>query len=263
MIYSDKIRSHLPDDPEGYGLCSVGVAILGSAVVGGAASMYGANKAASAQTDAANRAIASQDAKYYAMRNDLEPYMTAGTNALSTLQGRLPFLTSAVQPLDAAGLENLPGYQFTREQGLRAAQNALTATGLGRTGAAVKAATRFGTGLADQTYMGQANYVTNLELANRSNEYNRLMQLVGTGQNAAAGVGTAGVTTGQGIAGSQIGAGNAQAGAYMAGAGAIGNAANSLGSYAMLNQLTQNQGGMYGGGGQGPGWFPSQAWYNN
>lgn len=247
MIYSEKTRFGLPDDPEGFGLCNVGVAILGSAAVGAGATVYGASKAADAQTKAAMAGINAQNAMFYSMRNDLSPYMRAGEGALSDLQSRLPFLTSSIAPLDMEGLENLPGYRFTREQGLRGTQNALTASGLGRSGAAVKGAARFATGLADQTYRDQANYATNLELANRSNTYNRLMEIVRGGQNAAAGVGSAGVQTGQGISNNLIGAGNAQAGSYMAGANAIGGAANQIGGYAMLQQLLQNnnQGGIY------------------
>lgn len=212
-------------------------AILGASAIGAGASIYGANKAADAQTKAAMAGINAQNAMFHSMRNDLSPYMRAGEDALTNLQGRLPFLTSPIAPLDQEGLERTPGYQFTRDQGLRATQNALTATGLGRSGAAVKGASRFAAGLADQTYMNQANYTTNLELANRQNAYNRLMELVTRGQNAAAGVGSAGVATGQGISNNLIGAGNAQAGAYMAGANAIGNAGNQISGYAMFQQM--------------------------
>lgn len=224
----------------------VGVAILGSAAIGAGASIYAANTAADAQTEAANNAINAQMSQYNRMRNDLSPYMTAGTDALADLQARLPFLTSPIV-MDQANLEKTPGYQFVLSQGLRANQNALTATGLGRSGAAVKAADRFATGLADTTYQNQ---FTN-ENVNRTNAFNRLMALVQGGQSAAAGTGAAGITTGQGAANNLIGAGNAQAGAAMATGNAIGNAANSFGSYALLNSLINKGGaasGMYAGG---------------
>lgn len=237
MIYSDKIRNLAEPNLEEFGLCSVGVAILGSAAIGAGATIYGASKGADAQRDAARMAVDAQTSMYMRQRNDLAPYMSAGAQSLEELQGRMPFLTSPIAPLDQEGLDRTPGYQFTRDQGLRATQNALTATGLGRSGAAVKGASRFATGLADQTYMNQASYTTNLELANRQNAYNRLMELVTRGQNAAAGVGSAGVATGQGISNNLIGAGNAQAGAYMAGANAIGNAGNQIGGYAMFQQM--------------------------
>lgn len=211
--------------------------MIGAAAIGGGASIYGANKAATAQTDASNSAIAAQQLYYKNLRDDLAPFKNFGTNALTQFQEMMPYFTSQVQPLSREGLENLPGYQFTRDQGLRAAQNALTMTGLGRSGAAVKAASRFATGLADTTYNTQANYVTNLELANRSNVFNRLLAVANLGENAAAGTGTAGTATGQGIAGSLMGAGSAQGAAAIAGGNAITGAANNLNAYAFYNQL--------------------------
>jgi hypothetical protein len=210
----------------------VGVAILGSAAIGAGASIYAANTAADAQTAAANNAINAQMAQYNRMRNDLSPYMTAGSDALAQLQAQLPGLTAPIT-MDEATLQNTPGYQFNLAQGLRANQNALTATGLGRSGAAVKAADRFATGLADSTYQNQFNNAQ----TNRQTTYNMLSGLINTGQNAAAGVGSAGIQTGQGVAGNMIGAGNAQAGAATATGNAIGNAANSFSSYALLNSL--------------------------
>ncbi len=219
-------------EPDGFGLCSVGVAILGSAAIGAGASIYSANQAAGAQTNAANNAISAQQFYQNRMRNDLMPYMTQGTDAMEQLKALLPQLTSPIQ-MDQAALEKTPGYQFNLQQGLRANQNALTSTGLGRSGAAVKAADRFATGLADNTYQNQFNNAN----TNNTNTYNRLLALIQGGQNAAAGVGTAGIQTGQGVAGNMIGAGNAQAGAATATGNAIGNVANSFGSYALLNSL--------------------------
>lgn len=258
-----KFKAFECPEPDGFGLCSVGAAILGAGALSAGASIFGAQSAADAQRDAANNAIAAQQAQYNQMRNDLSPYMTAGNNALTDVQSRLPFLTSPIV-MNQANLEQTPGYQFNLSQGLRAAQNALTQTGLGRSGAAVKAATRFGTGLADSTYQNQFNN----ENTNRANTFNRLMALVRSGQNAAAGVGNQGIVTGQGVANSLIGAGNAQGAANVATGNAIGNAGNALTSYALYN-ATQNQQspvgaqGMYGwnnpdygGGGVAPGqWY--------
>lgn len=258
-------------------MIGTGAALLASAAIGAGASIYGSSQASSAadkQYQAAMSAAEEQRRRYEMARNDFAPYMTAGTSALSDLQSQLPYLNSPVKPLDQAGLEATPGYQFTREQGLRAAQNALTSTGLGRSGAAVKAATRFGTGLADQTYMNQANYVTNLELANRNNTYNRLMGLINSGQNATAQLTGAGTTTGQGVAGSLIGGGNAQAGGIMAGTNMLMQGANNIGGNLLTAALLRGQGGgqqqtgMYGSGGwKNPDYFgsgvPESAWYNN
>lgn len=243
-------------------------ALLGSAALGAGASIFGSSMAANAQSDAAEAAINAQQAQYGQIRRDLMPFQNAGLESLQTLQARMPYLTSAVQPLSAEGLERLPGYQFTQEQGMRGVNNALTASGLSRSGAAVKAADRFNTGLAQQTYNTQANYVTNLDLANRQNEYNRLMELVKGGQSAAAGTGAAGITTGQGVANSLIQGGNAQAAGYNAMGGAAANALGQFGAYNafanMSNGQPVGQTGMYGwqnpdygGAGVAP-----NAWYN-
>jgi len=79
-------------------------------------------------------------------------------------------------------LEKTPGYDFTKTQGLKAVQNSAAARGLGVSGAALKGAATFATGLANQTYKDQFT----LENTNRQNAYDRLMGLVSTGEGAAA-----------------------------------------------------------------------------
>lgn len=64
--------------------------------------------------------------------------------------------TVALPPaMTQAELEQTPGYQFTRSQGLQAVQNSAAARGLGVSGAAMKGAATFATGLADSTYQQQ------------------------------------------------------------------------------------------------------------
>ncbi len=223
-------------------------AILGGAAISGAASIYGANQASSAQQAAANQAAQTQMAMYRQTQKYLAPYRNAGEADLGTLQGQLPFLTSPIK-MDEATLEQTPGYQFTRSQGLKAVQNSAVARGLGESGAALKGAATFATGLADNTYQNQFNN----ENINRSNAYNRLMGLVNAGQGAAAGTGAAGVATGQGVAGSQIASGNAQAAAANS-IGAAGNTiANAATTYGLYN-------GLYGGRGGASNPGPNSAW---
>lgn len=71
-------------------------------------------------------------------------------------------------------LEATPGYKFTLDQGLKSTQNSFAAKGLGNSGAALKGAAQFTTGLADQTYQSQLNnYLTsyNAQFANTRNAY--------------------------------------------------------------------------------------------
>ena len=226
----------------------VAVAIIGSAVVGAGVTAYGASQAAGAQTNAANQAsstqlqIANQNAAlqqqmYQTTRNDLLPYSSNGVVANNALTASLPYLTSPIK-MDQATLEATPGYQFNLTQGLKSVQNSAAARGLGVSGAAMKGAAAYATGLADSTYQNQFNN----ENINRTNSYNRLLGVSSLGENAAAMTGNVGqvganstvaanTAAANGISSAQIGAGNAQAGSYMTMANAVSNAANALPAY--------------------------------
>jgi len=143
--------------------------------------------------------------------------------------------------MDQATLEQTPGYQFNLTQGQKAVTNSAAARGLGTSGAALKGAATFATGLADSTYQNQFNNA----VTNQTNAYNRLKGLVDTGENAAAQTGAAGTSAATGAANAQIGAGNAQAAAANATGASISNAANSIGGYAAYK-------GLYGGSSAGP-----------
>ncbi len=214
----------------------IATAVLGGAAVSAAANIYGANQASNAIQNSANQAAQTQMQMYQQTQRYLAPYRQAGQADLGTLQSELPFLTSPIK-MDQAALEQTPGYQFARTQGLKAVQNSAAARGLGESGAALKGAATFATGLADQTYQTQFN----LENVNRSNAYNRLMGLVGAGQSAAAGTGAAAQTAGQGIGASQMAAGNAQAAAY----NSLGSAGNTLANSLPVAAYMANR-GLYG-----------------
>lgn len=199
-------------------------AIAGSGVLSAGASLFGSSQASKAQTKAAQIAAQTQMAMYNQTRADLAPYRDLGTYAGGVLQNRLTDLTSPIV-MDQATLEATPGYQFNLNQGLKAAQNSAAARGLGLSGAALKAAASYATGLADSTYQNQFNNA----VTNQSNAYNRLYQATSLGANAGAQTGSAGVVTGRGVADSVTGAGNAQGAAAIAGGNAIGSGANAIG----------------------------------
>jgi len=189
------------------------LAIGASAAVGAGTSIYGANKAAGAAKDAANL----QQAQYQQTRGDLQPYFGPGTaavgNALQIAQsgptgGGPDYVAQAAQHIPGqmtqAELEQTPGYQFTLAQGLKQTQSAAAARGLGVSGASLKGAAKFATGLADSTYMDQfkvaqdrfTDYI-NLNVGqqgNLTNQFNRLNSIATLGANAAAGLGTQGTT---------------------------------------------------------------------
>lgn len=121
-------------------------------------------------------------------------------------------------------LESIPGYQFTRDQGIKSVNNALG--GRGTTGAQAKGIARFVTGLANTTYGDQVS---------------RLANAASLGENAAAGVGTAAVQTGANVGNAYQSAGQAQA------AGTVGQA-NALqqGLYGLSNSFLTSK--LLGGG---------------
>lgn len=206
----------------------VASATIGSAALGAGASIFGASKAAKAQTKAANKANAQQMAMFNQIRGDLSPYMESGKIATNIMNNKLQdFISPIVMSQDE--LEKTPGYQFTKNQGLKAVQNSAAARGLGISGASYKGAADYATNLANKTYQDQFN----LENINRTNAYNRLMGVIGSGQNAASGVGNMGITTGQSIGQNTVGIGNAQAGSYMAMGNALQGFGNTVGGYAM------------------------------
>lgn len=213
----------------------VATAVIGSAVIGAGASIYSSNQAAQAQENATNTAAGTQMAMYNTTRSDLLPYNTAGQGALKTLQDN-NYYTAPIT-MDQATLEKTPGYQFNLTQGLKAVQNSAAARGLGNSGAALKGAASFATGLADNTYQNQFNNAN----TNQTNAYNRLQTIVSGGQNAAAATSNAGVSAANGASNAIIGGGNAAAAGYNAVGGAVTNAANNIGGYYAYK-------GLYGGG---------------
>lgn len=220
--------------------CNAGVAVLGSAVVGGISSAFGASKAAKGQKDAALLAQQTAMKMYNQTREDLAPYRNLGENASKELENRMPYLTSDIDVTDEIRDPDSnigKAYNFTRTQGLKAVQNAAAARGLGVSGAALKGASTFATGLADNTYQ---NLVT-MERNIRGDIYSRLKGVVDTGVTAAAGTGTAGTAAAKQAGDAAIGAGNAEAAKWNTIGGAVANAASNIGGYATYKGIYGNK----------------------
>lgn len=240
----------------------VAVAVIGSSVVGAVGQAVAGSAAAKAQTQAADKSSETQLKMFNTMRDLLAPYTKSGVDTLSVLnrlmgtgKGGNP-LTSFFKPvpytpvtMTQRDLMATPGYQFTRAQGLQAVQNSAAARGLGISGAAMKDAAGYATGLADSTYNQQfANAMQSRQqtfsnsLTNQNNMFNRLMSMMQTGESAAAGTGAAGVQTGQSIGQNIIGAGNAQAANYMNMGNAFSGVANQVGGLYTTNALMKGMG---------------------
>lgn len=213
----------------------VATAIIGGSVVSALATSYAAHKASEAQQAAAKTAADTSLNMYNTTRGDLAPFRAIGVDAGNRLGTKLDYLTDPIV-MDQAALEKTPGYQFTRTQGLKAVQNSAAARGLGVSGAALKGAANFATGLADQTYKTQFD----IENTNRTNAFNRLKSLIDTGENAGAQTGVLGAKAADTAAGAQIGGGNAAAAGINAMGGAISNVGNNIAGYGLYR-------GLYGG----------------
>jgi homoserine kinase len=221
---------------------AIPIAIGASGLLSAGASLLGAN----AQADAATKAAQMQKDQYNQTRADLLPYNTAGQGATNALTAKLPSLTSPIV-MDETTLRNTPGYQFNLSQGLKSVQNGAAARGLGSSGAALKGAAGYATGLADSTYQNQFNN----ELASRQNTYNQLMGVANLGENAGAQTGNIGAQLAGNAGQATVGAGNAIAGGLNGAGNALTNAAGSYAGYNLSNSLMSR--GLYGGGASGVG----------
>jgi hypothetical protein len=201
------------------------IGLLGTTAISGGLSLFGANKQSQATQDASKQqqmmqmlALQQQQQQYQQNRADLAPYRGFGETAGKQLIDRLPQLTQGLNPTQA-DLEKTPGYQFNLSQGLKATQNSAAARGLGVSGAAMKGAANYATGLADNTMNTQANIFWN----NQNNAYNKLYGVTNIGAGAAG----ATVTAGQ--------ANQNQQSNLLTGMGSVG-AAGTIGSAAAMNQ---------------------------
>ena len=216
----------------------VATAIIGSALIGGVSSAVGAQSAASAQKSAAAQATQLQRDMFNTTQSNLQPYINMGKDAINPLVSQLPSLTAPID-MSQDWLEKTPGYQFTLAQGNKAVQNSAAARGLGTSGAALKGAATYTTGLADATYLDQFN----AEIAQRNQRLNALTAPINIGESAGAALGGISANVGQQIGSNTIGAGNAQAGANIATGNAIASGANALVSSVLAPQLFGNNNG--------------------
>jgi hypothetical protein len=209
---------------------SVPTAVIGASVIGGAANAIGAGSAASAQKAAAQAASNTEQNMFNQAAGYEQPFIQGGQAAYGTLNNLLGVGGNSETMQNT--LNNLPGYQFTLGQGLKSVQNSAAARGLGDSGAALKGAANYATGLANSQY---GNYV------------GQLQNSAGLGANAANALAGQATTVGSNIASNQLGAGNAAAAQANATGGAVSGAVNNIGQYYTLNGLLNN--GAFGGGG--------------
>jgi hypothetical protein len=212
-------------------------ATIGSAVIGAGANLLGGNMQASAANNAANL----NEQQYQQTRSDLLPYNKAGQTATNALLKALPSLTAPVT-MDEATLRQTPGYQFNLNQGLKSVQNGAAARGLDSSGAALKGAAGYATGLADSTYQNQFNNA----VTNKLNAYNMLSGVSSLGENAAAQTGAYGTQAAANAGNALTNAGTAQAAGLVGAGNSLVNGLNTYGGYQFAQQNPLLSSGIYG-----------------
>jgi hypothetical protein len=234
-----------------------------SGLIGGASSKNAAGQAASAARDAANL----QQQRYLQTRSDLSPYNTAGQQVLPALNALamsgptgggpdyvdLAYKNYLPPQMTQAQLEATPGYQFQMSQGLKALQSANAAKGLGVSGAALKGAAQFATGLANSNYQQQFNNaqtrfadvsgLSPLQQNQLQGQASRLQSVASLGENAAAQTGSTGASLAQSQGNALIAGGQANAAGTIGASNALtGGINNALGYYQLQNLLHPTSG---------------------
>lgn len=192
----------------------VGGAVVGS-VVSGNAQKSAAAKAAGAQTQASEAGIAEQQRQFDEVRKLLSPYVSAGEGALGAQQALIGLNGADAQRQAIAGIQGSPQFTALKKAGEESILANASATGGLRGGNVQGALAQFSPNLLAQLIEQQ---------------YGRLGGLTSVGQNAAAGVGNAGMQTGQGISQLLQQQGAAQAGNALAAGRANAQIGSTIGN---------------------------------
>lgn len=185
---------------------AVTAAVIGGVAALGAASMSkdAANSAANKAKKGTDAAIAEQQAAREQFQQNIAPYLQFGQQGIAGLQGLLA---------DPDSIQDSAAYQFRLDQGLKLGDRSAAARGGLLSGGHSADLMKYGQGLASQEY---------------GDQWNRLMNIAGMGQNAAVGAGSAAQNTANAI-GNLYGQQGANAGnAAIAGANAYGGALQGL-----------------------------------
>ncbi|MCA3159448.1 MAG: hypothetical protein ING31_07640 [Burkholderiales bacterium] len=199
------------------------VAIAGSSVLGSITQSRAASKAAGAQSQAAEMGIEEQRRQFDEVRKLLEPYVQAGQPALQGMQAMLGLQGAEAQQQAIAGIEQSPLLQAMMRQGEEAMLQNASATGGLRGGNLQGALAQFRPQMLQDAL---------------DRQYQRLGGLTALGQQSAAGVGTAGIQTGQSVAGLLQQQGAAQAGGALGRGAAFGQLAQIPGQLAGFQLAT-------------------------
>jgi hypothetical protein len=159
---------------------------------------------AATQAASTQAGIDEQRRQFDALQQALAPYANAGTGALTAQQNLLGLNGAGAQQTAIGGIQSSPQFQALQQQGTNAILANASATGGLRGGNTQAALAQFSPQLLSQLIQQQ---------------YSNLGGLTSVGQNAAAGVGNAGMQTGSNIANLLQQQGAATAGGQIAAGG--------------------------------------------
>jgi len=209
--------------------------VIGAGLGGAIEGEEAVGQASQAQQQAAQSGIDEQRRQFDAIQKLLQPYTEAGTGALAQQQALLGLGAPGAQQQAITALQGSPQFQALQQQGENAILQNASATGGLRGGNVQAALAQFRPALLSSLIEQQ---------------YGRLGGLTSIGQNAAAGVGNAGMSTGTNIATLLGRQGQAQAG------GILGQQSALTGGINKAFGAVQGSGGfgkLFGGGFGGSG----------
>lgn len=212
-----------------------GLALVGS-IIGADAT----NDAAQTQADSTAAGIGEQRRQFDLTREDYKPYREAGVRGLGAFESELN------RPVTAADVMDDPGYQFGLTQGQTALDRKIAAMGGRVSGAALKAAARYGTDYATTGY--------NAAYQRRQDRLNRLAALAGIGQSATGSSAQAGMNMANNVSGMLTAQGDASAAAQLARGNIWGNTANQIA--ALYGRKKKTDDPLTGWGTSGSSMFP-------
>lgn len=193
------------------------------------------------QQQSTQAALDEQKRQFDLTRADYAPWRETGGRALTQLESDIN------APTTAADVMSDPGYQFGLDQGQRALDRKIATMGGRVSGAALKAAARYGSDYGTTKY-GEA-------YSRKQDRLNRLQDLAGLGQTAVSGTTSANQRSTDMRTDLITSQGNANAAATLGRANTWGNAANQIAALYGRNQQQQQfpQWGAGGGFGSGTG----------
>lgn len=222
----------------------------------------GQKKAASRMEEAAQRAMQARQEAEQRARQDLNPYIESGRNALGNYEGGLAEMRDQPAFLEKilSGYKPSSAYSRRMQEGLQAIKQAYGAQGgMYGSGDYDKALMEHGQYLADQD---QQQYLNNI-LGIRGDYLDRTSGLVDKGYGASNNLANIAYGTGQGIAGNQMDLGAAQAQKELARGGLLNNILGlgfntifgGLGRSGFMNNAPSWAQGAYGGFQRGLGYM--------